>query len=518
MPTEIILNDGRVIKAPGEMKPEELDAFADIAEAGRPLPRGFTIQPAEVMQGMQEQQAPTPFQQVKQAVAGPAAAVRDVATEGVGRAVNSVMSGLPGDIGMATEPASPMAQQVAQGIVPQTPGQLVSRVVLTALGVPQGMTRAGGALARAILPTMAGQLMEQVVGDGADQNQALKEVIPAIISEGAWAVVPRINRLNFTQAGRDKIGNVYAQVIGGEVAKVSSVKNLMDADGFRSAMAGKGKVNPKVHETNFQADISATMDHSQEQIEKALPLIITQLPSVTRQSAMQRLEDVAGKAPTMVAPKGAPPSLAVPINRVVGQDPPETLLKQGLQRLREQRQKADSLEGAESYAAWQEYGKMRQEMESTLESIHPSLKQQYDAMNVQYARDIDIRDFLWRMKDEKVWTSDSSGTHFNIAKASDVIQDADRLLDETGLFGGSNKAMMFIAGPSGVPGARPVIHDGYTRVFSQMPFSPLSMSMAGQPQLLVNPMGQVTSGRARALSDFMGQTGAEALVPMEGGQ
>lgn len=502
------------IRTPGT-KPQTLDVQIPDGPTVEIDISGQDVTPERInklLENVKRQYAPTPFQQAYKAMGPPAAKVRDVATQGAARGLQTLggiaLEGVPmlEDLPF-TQAGGQVAQTVAQRAVPQTPGQAASMAVLTMLSGPVGpmggmaSTGVGGALSRSILPQMAEQAVNYAVGDGVDPQQALLEFVVSLATEGAWGAIPKIKSRFLRTESIDKLGDDTARWLGAELDKVTSVKGLRTPEDFRHVMSGMGTDSPKPHETIFAREMSKTIDEAQKQIRGMLNPSMQQMSPVARERALSMLEEVADVKPTLIIPKGSPLS-SEPSHRVYN-NPPDVLFEKGMRRLRLKFQAANALEGAERFEAFEQYGAMRQQMEAALGAVSPMLAQQYDSMNRQFAVDYDILNFLWAMQKKGAWKSDSAGTHLNLDVTTKHLQDAGRLLDETGLFGGADKAIRHIAGPSSVPGARPTLHEGYARLFTSLPALPLAVSLARQPQLLTMPEGPVSSARARALSDWM---------------
>jgi hypothetical protein len=239
---------------------------------------------------------------------------------------------------------------------------------------------------------------------------------------------------------------------------------------------------------------------------------IAKLPAHVRDDALSVLEGIAGREPTMITPPGAPPSLAKPVTRV-HRVPPDTLFDEAIGELRLKRQKADAAEGQEKVNLYKEYEAEKKKMESVLSGVNPVLAERYKDMNRQYAADMDVRDFLWRMHKNKAWTTDANGTHIDVEQFAKDFQSGYQMFDERGMFGGGEDALRSLAGSSRAPGARPTVHEAYARMFQQFPLAPISGSLGINPQLLTQPRPPVPSAAVRGVSDILGQA---AIRPMVG--
>lgn len=470
----------------------------------------------KLLENVKRQYAPTPFQQAYKAMGPPAAKVRDVATQGVGMGLDAMSRMSPEGMSLQAPPmqpqvSAPIAQNIAQQTVPQTPGQAASMAAMALLAGPAapagasvgGMAGTGfvGALSRSFLPMLAEQGVNYAVGEGVDPKEALADVMVSLATEGAHGLIPWFRRRKFRDSTIAKIGSDMAQEFGTTLDQVTSVKGLRTPENFRHVMSGMGTDTPKPHETVFAREMSKAIDEAQKEIRGMLNPAMREMDQVARDRAMSMLEEVAGVKPALVIPKGSP-LRSEPSHRVYN-DPPDVLFEKGISQLRLKRQAADALEGAERNEAFKEYGALREQMEGALSAVNPMLAKQYDAMNKQYARDMDVRNFLWALKKRGVFESGPDGPRFDAVEFGKHVLEADRLMDETGLFGGSDAAIRYIAGPTAQPGSRATIHEGYTRLFTTLPMLPVAISLARNPQMAVLPQGPVSSARARALSDWM---------------
>jgi hypothetical protein len=508
---QVFLNNGDVMFAVPGMTPDQLESMANMAEKGLPLPKGVRIQKAQAMHEAQAAQAPTPFQQAYQAAAGPATAVRDVATQGVSGALDKVaqanMAGIgwmtgasPEEQARSVQAIQPVTQHIAQAIVPQSLPQLAGALVLTAMGGPViSGVGVGGMLARSVLPAGAHALVEGIMEGKADAGLDSPEVYASILggvaAEGVPGLIRTVSKFKVGQQVWDKIGDKWARDLGNSIAQNSSVKQFQNAtpELFSQMMAG-----PKANKTKFHEAISDAIGKSEDQIAKQLPSAMSQLTPDQRHVALSLLGNAAGQ-PIQMGPiahgvVGAPAPH--------GAMEPERLFNRAVREARRLFADADDLDGAARFDAMELYGAKRREIYTALTRVNQQLGDAYDGMNNQFSKDIDTRDILWRMKD--AWgTGTSKRTSLDVSKVADVLMDEGKRLDKTEMLGGQAGARMYMAGKRETPGARPKSMEQYMRVFQGLPAVGTAASFAGQIPLMMMPQAPVSAAHVKALQDYL---------------
>lgn len=504
MPRAVQLNDGRILRAQGDIPDAAFDKVADGVEAGSQPPSGFTIegpayQPPNLAGGEPTDEK-SALRRGYEAMSGPAATVRDVTTQAVGQAVQGVAAMAPEAMSLQDQlqqagvPREAAAQALAQQIVPQTPDQLVSTLALAALGPVGG---AAGAFYRTTVPTLLGIGTRYAMDDPShgpmDGPTLLGQIVGSVVGEGAGPALSQIAKRKMLRVQQDKLGDEFAKVIGEGVERTTSVKNMRTPDNFMM-MLGDGKP----HESLYWQQASKHIDDAENEITHTIIPAMTQMPAAERQTIAEMLRDAAGfeQSRGPVRP-GRPPEIP-PTPR-----PADVLFKDALEVKRRLRQNASRLEGQESLDAWDLHAVQSEKIRSSLAAINPELADQYKAMNDQYTADMAIGNILWRMKEADAWTSGHDRAHFNAPEAASVLKDVMGVSKKTGFMGGPEKIMDFLSGPSGVPGAMPMAHEGVLRMFMQLIQGAPSVSAGGKSRMVTVPTAPVMSSHAKALSDYL---------------
>lgn len=495
MPTKVYLNDGRAVIADREMSLEDLDKIADLAESGNPMPKGFTVQAAEVMREAQAEQSPNMIQQAVQAASSPVETARGIATEAVGRVASSVMSGMPGDVGMATQPATPGGLAVGQAVVPQTPDQLMSTLALAAVGPLAPSVGIMGVLARTFVPMAVGMGTNYALEREQDPTQIISQLVGSMVGEGLSPAMKLINSQLIRNKTQNAFGDKAAEGLANILNQTSSVKIPGTPRGFEEMM-----LRDRQGVTAFHKAASTAMENAEDSLTHDLMASMAQLPQSQRQTAMFLLEDAAGMAPKLLVPTGAPPSLAAPVNRVV-QANADVVLGTAIHRARKARMDMSMAKSEDKYQLAQEYDKIKEEIRTALTGANPLLAQKYDAMNTQYAIDLDTEFALSQLEKAGAWSGDTTGTHFNPSEAANAALNVDMKNVKQ-----NEEITKLFAGPSQIPGARPSTREGVMRMFMQLVTQAPSVSLGAHKKVVTVPTGQVQASHVRALQDYLATT------------
>jgi hypothetical protein len=504
MPKAILLKDGSVLRAPGDIPDEAFDPIADAVEMGKNPPPGFALEKArkDAAPGYQGSQ-------IYQDLAGPAATVRDTTTEAVRQATQNVAAMAPEAMSLqdklqqAGVPRETASRMVAKQIVPQTPDQLVSALALGALGPIEGVT---ASFLRMVVPTALGMATKRAMNEAQDPITILAQIVGSVVGEGNGPALQQIMKRKPLVVMQDPVGDEFAKIIGEATAQVSSVKHLKTPESFRMMLGDK-----TARESLFAAEASKAMEEAEKGISQALVPTMAQLPTAQRQSAQQMLEYAAGFKNQLEGEIRPRPLSGV----VTPVRPPDVLLKEALDKKRDLWQQADAAVGHDHYELMKLHTAQSEKIRSSLAAIDPALADRYTGMNTQFANDMEMLDNLWRMKEAGAWTSGADRQHFNAGEAASVLADMMKSSQKTKFMGGPEGVTQFLSGPSGVPGAMPTTHEGVVRMFMQLLPGMTSLSGGAKTKSLMVPVAPVMASHVRALADYLGSSTLRSMLTPE---
>jgi hypothetical protein len=444
------LQDGRVIEAPpgAELSPDQWDVVGDMVESGSKLPAGWTVRPAPQVlaqapadQGMLSQVGqrvagafgqggPGVKEQVEQlqqqAWEGYKARVQqpvvDIVTQTTRNPQGEVIStaertDTPVQVfqrdvdiakGLAPEQAQvnmmaridaglDAARYVGEVLVPEN---LADAASMAAVIARAGIPGVAGVALRAAAAPIADMVARAAAGQPQDLTTALIKGVGSLSGDTVGKVVQYVKSPAFRQAAKVRLGDDLVEQTGRYletktgiqgVRKPADLQRLVDSDFGVDASTGWREASKRIGQ-------------AQEQIERSLNPAMAAMDPARRQTAQELLVKAAGgdRGPMLL---------------------PDTLFKKALQRAREAFQSANRLEGPERHAAMEEYGKLRQGIETALRAVSTDMGDAYDAMNKRFHHETDFLTWLYKHRTQ-LFKSDGERTVFDSRKFQEAVKGA----------------------------------------------------------------------------------------------